>query len=132
LGGAAPVLRVLDVERTCRWYQEQLGFSVTRFDGEDDEKRAMVSLDAARILICSMAPEEASASTWVRIGHGADIQIPVAGIEGYFNRIRSTVRVMRLPRRFPRRGVITLIVEDCDGHVLLFTGVDDACDPAGP
>jgi hypothetical protein len=132
LGGAAPVLRVADVERTCQWYHEELGFVVARFEGDGLDARAMVALDDARILVRPMGPGEHGLSCWLRAAQGADVQIAVRGVAAYYERIRGWVRVMRMSPSPTGDRVTTLLVEDCDGHVLMFTGMDEPSDPAGP
>lgn len=130
LGSAEPVLRVPNVERTCRWYAEELGFKVTWLDGDDQLGSAELSLDGVHLLVQRMHPGALCLRRFGVLASTTMIHIAVTGIDVYYAKLASCVRLLK-PSRRRSRGIGTLVVEDCDGTIIVLTE-DEDLDPAGP
>lgn len=129
LSAAAPVFRVCDLDQASRWYEEKLGFRVTRIT-DADGRFAIAAMDDARIVLLPFDPVMPSGSRFGQRFNSPRIHIFVQGIEQYFDRIHETVRVLR--PAIDADASATMLVEDCDGNILLFCEETEPVDPAGP
>lgn len=130
LSSAVPVFRVPNVERTCRWYAEELGFKVTWLDGDDEIGSAELSLDDVHLLVQRMHSDELCLRRFGALASTTMIQIAVTGIDKYYTKLGSCVRLLK-PSSGRLRGIGTLVVEDCDGTIIVLTEEEDL-EPEGP
>lgn len=130
LSSAAPVFRVPDVESTCRWYAERLGFAVTWLNGERESCGALLALDDVQLLIKPMHPDEACRRKLDKLPSTISLHITVTGLDAYYHRLGPCVRLLR-PSQGRRHGVACLVVEDCNGMLMTLTEHEEL-DPAGP
>jgi catechol 2,3-dioxygenase-like lactoylglutathione lyase family enzyme len=104
--GAAPILRVTDMEASVHYYVEVLGFRNAEWGSHDFTS---VNRDRAGIYLCRGG--QGCAGTWAWVGV-EDAQLL------YEEYLARGAKVRHAPRNYP--WALELHVEDPDGHVLRF------------
>ena len=103
---ANPILTVLDLSRSVRYYVDVLGFTNAEWGGGDF---TLVVRDTAGIYLCQ--GDQGNPGTWVWVGVE-----DVAALHDEYT--RSGAHIIEAPRNFP--WAYEMKVTDPDGHVLRF------------
>jgi catechol 2,3-dioxygenase-like lactoylglutathione lyase family enzyme len=104
--GAAPILRVTDMQASLRYYVDVLGFRNAEW-GLDDF--TSVNRDGAGLYLCRGG--QGCRGTWAWIG--------VEDVQLLYEEYRASgAKVRHAPRNYP--WALEMHVEDPDGHVLRF------------
>ena len=103
---ASPILRVVDMSRSVRYYTETLGFSREEWSGDDF---GCVTRDGATIYLSR--GDQGSPGTWVWIG--------VEDVAALHDEYRATkASILTAPANYP--WAYEMQVADPDNHVLRF------------
>lgn len=101
---AEPILRVMDMAASVRYYTEQLGF--VNADWGTDEF-TLVARDGAGIYLSRDSQGQPGSWAWVGVANAEVL---------YQEYLASGARVRHAPRNYP--WALEIHVEDLDGHVL--------------
>ncbi len=104
--GAAPILRVENMERSLRYYIDVLGFANAEWGGDEFTH---VSRDNAGIYLCQ--GDQGQPGTWVWVGV-EDVALLFAEYT------KSGAEILHDPINYP--WAYEMKVKDPDGHVLRF------------
>lgn len=118
--GIIPSIPVADINRAVEFYQQVLGFELVRITGKDEVTRAFLRAGNVRLILRSSTKEAQVDYRQIDLSDRLMLHVPVREAQGFFERIRDRVRVVRepVPKLF---GVFEFTVEDTEGILLTFS-----------
>ncbi|MGI8731773.1 MAG: VOC family protein [Pyrinomonadaceae bacterium] len=124
LTSAAPCFAVVDVSKTIRWYEEQLGFHGHPFPENEPHAFGILVRDQIEIMLQRVDNYQKPDLYSKRDGGVWDAYIRMKGVREFYESINDRVEILRpLQKQF--YGDWEFEVKDPNGYVLVFSELID-------